>query len=209
MAPRAKWKWLLLLVLTLIVSTTIAQDAVHMPPSPANTRRFSHWQEFKWASPIEQAAVGAIVLAFAGMASVRYIASNRRQMIALFVVCTGVGLAGYAFYDRVYVGLTLSMRNIQQVRDDCEKLMQAQKSVSSSSGGAPRLTGTQVPPSLARIGGQVVFVESNYVVIYTVAGMHSGHGYLFDPTGTAVADWIPYGELRGMIYRGFYQLRTY
>ena len=205
MSPFAKRKWILLLVLALIVSTAGAQDAVEMPPPDENGRRFSLWQEFQWLGPVRQAGLVAIVLALAGMASARYIVSNRRQTVALFVVCLGVGLTGYAVFDIVYVLRTLSMRDVQRVRDDCEKLMQAQKLYADES-NAMLLAEAQLPASLVRIGAKMAEVEVDTVVIITEPGMNSSEGILYDPKHVYNQS-LWFGGKRAMIYRGFYDWR--
>ncbi len=127
---------------------------------------------------------------------------RRHPILGTTAVC--LAFIGYLAYDWRHLKLNLSMRNPDAVRRECIELIKRVEEESS----ILRLSGSEIPPSIARLGATSVGANFDVVGISLISGdWGSKWGFLYDPKRVG-SENDRLEDIRGTWYRDFYEYRV-
>ena len=120
-----------------------------------------------------------------------------------------LGVSGYLLYDVQHIRLNLSMRDSQQIRNDCEQLLELRRKTTEHD---MPVSGAAIPVSFTRIGVSYAWVTANKVHICLENDGYRGDGgawgFLYDPNQSYREEGSP-DEVRPTWYDGFYEFTRY
>jgi hypothetical protein len=162
----------------------------------------------KESGPIGMAGLAAVLFAVVLLAGSVYFTKTRRQLFILIAAAIGVGVGGYITFDRTFIMLNLSMRDVESVRADCRALLQRQNSAAPTGTQDLQLSGTALPASFVRLGAKDAIVTKTNIRICLSTDWGGGAwGFLYatQPADSG-PDWPR--ETRHTWYRDFYEFRV-
>lgn len=131
------------------------------------------------ASLGEQMGLVAMVAALGLLVSLPYLAKSRRQTWMLLGAILILAGGGYAVYDWRYVALSVTIRDAENIRVDCERLMREPKL--GTRGFRLMIDGKDAdfPDSFRGVGSTYAAVWRD--IVYLGCPRYSPYGVLFEP----------------------------
>jgi hypothetical protein len=132
---------------------------------------------------------------------------SRRPRYSLLFVPVLLATAGYVCFDRHHLQLNLTMRHSEQVRADCQRLLENYDARRRTTGQDLHFYLKQdLPESFARLGAKSAWVTRGQVQIRLEEDWNSGGwGFLFDPTSAYKQGVLDH--VRPLWFRDFYEFR--
>jgi hypothetical protein len=135
---------------------------------------------------------------------------GRRPGPMPLIISTVLALVGYLGFEKHLVATNLSMRDVQNVREDCRRLMAKVHETSEKGSEATplQLTTSELPPSLSKLGAKSAIVTDANVEILLQNDIERGaSGILYAPQETqGIQPWL---ELRPLWYQDFYAFQKW
>lgn len=185
-----------------------------LPPEDGSTILSRLWDTIRFGGPLQLAGLLAIVLALALLVGSPYLARRPRHFVLLIVAAVLLGTAGYVAVDIRYVMINFAMRDVAQVRADCEKLRAALHAAGGTERYLAAPADTDFPASFTRLGaarasvyGDSVYIDvgfDGYLYCPDISRMSVEGGKIAGPGAPA------YGRLgRRTLYRDFYHFMPF
>jgi len=130
----------------------------------------------------------------------------RRRFVKFGCVVVILAVCGYVFSDWSQISLNLRMRNVQDLRKDCIILMERRESMVEHPWMRLKLSSSDLPLSIARLGAIRAEIDSNCVIVYFTDPSDRWNDYClaYFPTGRPAPH-----NFRSTWYRNFYGFKPH